>query len=262
MFQWNPQEYASHSAAQLVWARELIARLHLRGDEAILDIGCGDGKITAEFAAIVPRGRVLGTDLAAEMIDYARETFPPGRFPNLEFRRQDARSLEGEQDYDLIFSNAALHWVSDQHAVVLGAGRALRGGGRLVISCGGRGNASEILAELDTLLAEPLWEPYFQGFKNPYTFLGPEDYAPWLAEAGLEPLRLELAEKDMRQAGKEGLAAWIRTTWMPYTHQVPEELRERFINELAERHLARHPLDAAGVCHVRMVRLEDRKSVV
>src|ERR1043166_5653513 len=68
MHKWDPEDYAKHSSAQLAWARELIARLKLRGDESVLDIGCGDGKVTAELAAALPRGHVAGLDGSQEMI--------------------------------------------------------------------------------------------------------------------------------------------------------------------------------------------------
>ena len=72
---WNAAAYAANSAVQQSWARELIAKLKLRGDEHILDVGCGDGKVTAELAAAVPRGLVVGIDASAEMISFARKTF-------------------------------------------------------------------------------------------------------------------------------------------------------------------------------------------
>src|SRR5277367_6388290 len=83
---WNAAEYAANSTVQQSWARELIAKLHLRGDEHVLDVGCGDGKVTAEIARAVPRGSVAGIDASAEMIGFARKTFPAGRFPNLKFQ--------------------------------------------------------------------------------------------------------------------------------------------------------------------------------
>jgi len=78
---WNAAEYAANSAVQLSWAREVIARLHLQGQEHILDVGCGDGKITAELARAVPHGRVLGVDASPEMIAFAQKTFPPAPAP-------------------------------------------------------------------------------------------------------------------------------------------------------------------------------------
>ena len=91
---WNAADYAANSAVQQTWARELIAQLHLRGDEHILDVGCGDGKVTAEIARAVPRGSVAGVDASAPMIEFARQTFPRGKVPNLEFQVMDAREIK------------------------------------------------------------------------------------------------------------------------------------------------------------------------
>ena len=90
---WNAADYAANSAAQQIWARELIAQLNLRGDEHILDVGCGDGKVTAELARAVPKGSVIGIDTSPEMIRFARKTFPRGKHPNLEFQIMDAREI-------------------------------------------------------------------------------------------------------------------------------------------------------------------------
>jgi trans-aconitate 2-methyltransferase len=256
MFKWNPEDYAVNSSAQLAWAKALIAQFGLRGDEAVFDVGCGDGKITAEIAGAIPRGYALGVDASPEMIAYAQRLFPRGRYPNLEFRRMDARWIELERPFDLAFSNAALHWIDDQRAVLNAIHRALRPGGRLVISCGGRGNAADILGVLDGMMQTGPWCKCFADFTIPYFFYGPEEYGEWLAEAGFVPSRVELVAKDMVQAGPVGLAAWIRTTWMPFTDQVPPERRESFIGEVVKRYLARHPLDPEGNAHVKMVRLE------
>jgi trans-aconitate 2-methyltransferase len=256
LMQWNPEDYASHSDAQLKWARELRQNFHLQGHEWVLDVGCGDGKITADFAMTVPQGRVVGIDRSPEMIAYATRTYPSQQYPNLSFACMDARSLHVEQAFDLCFSNAVLHWVDDHAAFVQGADRALRCGGRLVISCGGRGNAADILSVLSELTACDPWRRYFDGFRNPYFFYGEDDYAQWLGETNFEVERLERVAKDMTHAGQEGLAGWIRTTWMPFTQAVPEAQRDDFIAHFVEAYLDRFPLDPNGLAHVRMVRLE------
>ncbi|HZL65322.1 MAG TPA: methyltransferase domain-containing protein [Thermoleophilia bacterium] len=74
---WDARDYAAHSCAQLGWARELIEKLRLRGDEDVLDIGCGDGRATALIAERLPRGSVLGVGNSASMIALAEEQFPP-----------------------------------------------------------------------------------------------------------------------------------------------------------------------------------------
>ena len=254
--EWDPEDYAKNSSAQLVWARELISRLALKGDENILDVGCGDGKITAEFAAAVPRGSLLGIDSSAAFVDYAREHYPPAAFPNLHFEQMDARRIRTDQTFDLIFSNAVLHWVDDHPAFLAGCARALKPGGRLIVSCGGAGNAAEVISELAELIRQPRWAAYFSGFQVPYHFYSTDPYQAWLPEAGFSTTRLELVEKDMVHPGREGLAGWIRTTWLPYTARLPEDQREEFIDAVVDAYLSTRPLDDLGRSHVRMVRLE------
>src|SRR5438093_7455599 len=163
MHKWNPEEYAKHSSAQLAWARELIARLKLRGDESVLDLGSGDGKVTAEIAAALPRGRVVGLDASLEMVEFARARYDDKRFPNLEFVCTDARRIELNRRFDIVFSNAALHWIEDHPAVLKGANGVVRRGGKLIISCGGRGNAREILEAVEAGTAKECGRKYFGG---------------------------------------------------------------------------------------------------
>ncbi|MDD5093251.1 MAG: methyltransferase domain-containing protein [Dehalococcoidia bacterium] len=253
---WNPEDYARNSGAQLAWAREFISRLNLAGNEALLDVGCGDGKVTAEFATVVPQGFVLGIDSSSAFIDYARLHYPPSLYPNLQFEQMDARELAHTRRFDVIFSNATLHWVEDHRAFLLGCARLLKPQGRLIISCGGQGNAADVFAVIDELIREPRWAPHFEDFSFPYFFYSPSKYERWLTEAGFHPMRLELVEKDMTHHGREGLAGWIRTTWMPYTHRVPADKREKFIFECVDGYLKKHPVDKLWCSHVKMVRLE------
>lgn len=142
---WNPEDYAQNSDAQLKWARELRENLELQGNESVLDVGCGDGKITADFSVALPRGRVVGIDSSSQMIAYATRTYAATEHPNLSFACMDALALNFDHEFDLVFSNATLHWVDNHQAFLQGVSRALRSGGRLVISCGGQGNALDVL---------------------------------------------------------------------------------------------------------------------
>ena len=249
--QWNAAEYAANSAVQLAWARELIARLPLRGDEHILDVGCGDGKITAELAQAVPRGSVTGVDASDAMIRFARE-----KFPGLTFLLMDARRIQFAKKFDLVFSNAALHWVDDHAAFLRGAAGALRPGGRLVVSCGGRGNGQDVVTVLHAELRLKRWREYFRGMPMPYFFYAPADYHHWLPQAGFRAAAVELTPKDAVYEGFPGFATWLRTAWLPYTQRVPATVREEFITAVTERYVTRHPPDPAGRVHVRLMRLE------
>jgi trans-aconitate methyltransferase len=90
----------------------------------------------------------------------------------------------------------------------------------------------------------------------PYAFFDPDEYRELLERSGLEPVRVELLRKEMAQPGREGLAGWIRTTWLPFTERVPPDLREEFVSAIVERFAEIHPPDEGGVLRLEMKRLE------
>jgi len=255
-YNWNAADYAQHSQAQQLWARELIGKLALAGSEAVLDLGCGDGKVTAELARCVTQGYVLGVDSSAAMIDLASHCYPVSQYPNLSFAQMDARRLDFAERFDVVFSNAALHWVKDHQPVIEGIYRSLKPGGRILLQMGGKGNAGVILSVLEQVISEPAWHPYFKDFASPYGFYGTDEYDALLPSAGFNVTRLQLIPKDMQHAGQGGLEGWIHTTWLPYTETIPAALRDEFISAIASRYLENIPLDGDGIAHVAMVRLE------
>jgi trans-aconitate 2-methyltransferase len=256
MYKWNPEAYGRSSSAQKRWAEELISKIPIKGDERILDIGCGDGKITAQIASMVPEGSITGIDNSVEMISFAKGRYPQSRYPNLAFEYGDASALEYADEFDLVVSFACLHWVLDHRPVLLGISRSLRPGGRLFIQFGGRGNADGILRVVNGLISGKGMNRYFEGFGFPYGFFGPEDYTQWLEQAGLRAVRVELVQKEMVQAGIEGLSSWVESTWLPYIERVPEALQRDFIRDIAEGYVSTHPVDSGGNVRVKMVRLE------
>jgi len=255
-YKWDAQDYAENSTAQFDWACELLNKLVLRGDEDVLDIGCGDGKVSAALSRRVLAGSVLGVDSSAEMVALAGDRFSAREYSNLSFAQVDARLLAFDGCFDAVFSNAALHWIRDHASVLAGISRSLKEGGRFLLQMGGRGNVADLIAVLDAMVVRTPWAQYFADFSFPYGFYGPEEYAEWMAAAGLVAERVELIPKDMVHESAAGLAGWVRTTWLPYTQRISEARREEFISELVAQYLYEHPLDAEGQTHVRMMRLE------
>ncbi len=231
-------------------------KLRLRGDERILDIGCGDGYLTALLATRVPRGEVVGVDVSPEMVQHATRRFPSERHPNLRFLVMDACSLSFNEEFDLVFSNAALHWVPDHRSVLRGIRDCLKRGGKLLAQMAGRGNAGQVVAALGRVITRPEWARYFRDLQVPYRFFSDGQYRELVLESGLHPLRVELVKKDMVHRGREGIAGWIRSTWLPFTERVPGELREEFIRAVVEEYLAEFPPDRDGLVHVEAIRLE------
>lgn len=256
MYRWDAEDYKRHSSTQHTWGKELISKLQLNGDERVLDIGCGDGKITAEIASLLPDGLIMGIDSSPEMIKLAEGNFPPDKFTNLSFKIKDARKLDFKNDFDVVFSNAALHWIIDHQPILKRIHRSLKSPGTILLQMGGKGNAAEILVIFDKLIKGNKWKQYFTDLSFPYGFYGPKDYKKWLEEADFQAIRVELIPKDMVHKGREDLSGWIRTTWLPYTNKIPETMRQEFIEDIMDKYIEKHPLNGEGLIHIKMVRLE------
>ena len=255
-FTWNAADYHKSSPVQHQWAQEMIAKLGLSGNERVLDIGCGDGKVTAEIAHHLPEGNVTGVDSSPEMIQFAGDHFPRTEYQNLSFLKMDARALSFKEEFDVVFSNAALHWITDHKPVLAGIEQNLRPGGRLLIQMGGKGNADQVFEVLKVLLGNPRWSQFFEGFSFAYGFFGTAEYRQWLTDAGFEPVRVDLIPKDMTYSSREDFAAWLRTTWLPWMARLPDGERSGFINAFIDEYLVTYPVGADGMIHIRMVRLE------
>ncbi len=176
MHKWNPEAYERISLEHKRWAEEAISKIRIKGNERVLDIGCGDGKITAYIASLVPEGSVVGIDNSADMISFAQSKFPQSNWPNLSFQYGDATDLRYEDEFDLVVSFACLHWVLDHKPVLEGIKRSLKSNGRLFIQFGGKGNVGEVLEVVDKKISEDRWARYFKDFTFPYGFFGTEEY--------------------------------------------------------------------------------------
>ncbi len=239
-----------------MWARELIGKADLRGNEHVLDIGCGDGLVTIEIAKCVPDGSATGIDSSPEMIGFALKRLESGGAGNVSFERMDAREIRFENVFDMAFSNAALHWIKDNASVLRGVERALKPGGKILFQMGGRGNASGMFDALVDVFSRKKWKHFFNDLNSPYRFYGADEYTELLRQSGLKPGRVELIHKDMVHEGADGLAGWFRSTWFPFIDRIPEKMKNEFIYECVGEYLKKQPPDADGRTHMRMARLE------
>ncbi|MBL1276149.1 MAG: methyltransferase domain-containing protein [Ectothiorhodospiraceae bacterium] len=246
-FQWNAVDYAANSSAQFEWGRELIESLDLASHESVLDVGCGDGKLTALIAQQVDSGSVTGVDSSPEMVALAQRTW--GREKNMAFACMDAQNLAfagNSSNFDVVFSNAVLHWVPDHRAVLAGIRRALKPNGRLLLQMPATGNCARFIEAVDRVREMPRWRRLFHDFTFPWCFSAMDDYTHWLSDAGFETQRIATINKDMCHEGPEPLAGWMRTTWLPYLQRLPNAERDPFVNAVVENYLCDVPLDAQG----------------
>ena len=178
---WDGRTYDRVGTPQAEWGRAVLGRLPLRGDETVLDAGCGSGRVTEMLLERLPEGRVIAVDGSASMIEAARERLADR--PNVEFLVQDLLALD-VPPVDAILSTATFHWILDHERLFQRLHAALRPGGRLVAQCGGKGNIARVLARAEAVMREPRWQPWLDGYVDPHRFADAPETEALLLAAG------------------------------------------------------------------------------
>ena len=174
------------AAPQEEWGREVLARLELRGDETVLDAGCGSGRVTALICERLPDGRVIGVDGSPSMIEHARENLAAyGERVELRVSRP-ARRSSSTRPVDAIFSNATFHWILDHERLFARLFAALRPGGAFEAQFGGKGNVAEWQRELESLQGDERFADYLSGMPAACNFASVGDTRDRLERAGFE----------------------------------------------------------------------------
>jgi trans-aconitate 2-methyltransferase len=236
--EWDAGEYEAVSAPQTGWGADFLEvfleRGGLRGDEFVVDAGCGTGRVTEILLRHLPRGRVLAVDASEAMIEAARERFRDE--PRVRLERRDLLRLEVERPVDMIFSTATLHWIKDHDLLFDRLARALKPGGWLVAQCGGRGNIARTLAVTDRVMGEDRFAEFFEGWEDTWYFPGPEAARAQLESAGFEEVETWLHDEHTEFGSVEELARFLKTVVLR-THLavLPEAERDPFAAAVAER---------------------------
>lgn len=187
---WDAATYDRVAIPQRRWAEAVVARLPLRGDETVLDAGCGTGRVTAMLLDRLPRGRIIAVDGSAAMAAAARAHLDPAR---VEVLHCDLLALELAEPVDAVFSNAVFHWIDDHARLFATLAAALSPGGPLAAQCGGTGNVARFYAAVGDVVAGGGF-PELDGF-DPANFAGPDETAERLAAAGFEQIECDLGQQ-------------------------------------------------------------------
>ncbi len=216
---WDPERYRRNAAFVPALGQGVLELLAAKPGERILDLGCGDGTLTATLAETAT---VVGVDASAEQIVAAKA------------HGLDARVLDGSQlafngEFDAVFSNAALHWMRDADAVIGGVWRALRPGGRFVAECGGAGNGTHVIgAALNALKRRGIdGRPAI-----PWYFPSPDEYRPKLEARGFKLASIRLFPRLTELPGR--LGDWLDTFAESLLALVPGTERAAFKDEVEE----------------------------
>ncbi len=250
---WSPEYYSKHSATQFGHARNLLENYSFRGDEAILDIGCGDGKITETLANLVPDGRVIGVDSDSTALDFARKTFHTGINKNLEFIEGDAAKLDKLDDFDLIVSFSCLHYVQDQKAALINIKNNLKKDGNIILmlyrKCKAQWNA------LDKTSMDLRWQHYFEGYHAGYYEYLPDSYQELLNAVGLGRFNaIFTPEETISYDNVEKFTNFI-TGWLPHLNVLPHQYHAEFLDLFKREYFNNLNITQTGVINIPFVRL-------
>jgi trans-aconitate 2-methyltransferase len=225
---WDAGTYHRVSVPHEEWARSVLDRLPLQGDETVLDAGCGSGRVTGLLIERLPRGRVLAVDGSPSMIEKVRETLRPGD----EALVSDLTELALDQQVDAVFSSAVFHWVLNHDLLFRRLAAVLRPGGAIAAQCGGAGNIDRLRTISGKVAASEPFASYFEGFDEPWNYAGAEETEARLVGAGFVDVRCWLQPWTIEPPEP---AEFLRTVCLgPHMDRLPEELQSPFVKRVLE----------------------------
>jgi trans-aconitate 2-methyltransferase len=226
---WHGATYDRLSTPMEAMGREVLDRLPLEGGETVIDAGCGSGRVTEALIERTPRGRVIGVDASASMIDAARERLGD----RAELHVADLTEFDLGLQADAILSTATFHWIADHDALFARLRAHLRTGGRLVAQCGGRGNIAKVHAAARETMAQPPYAEHFEGWQGPWNFATPEDTEQRLRAAGFTEARAWLMDRPVTPDDPHAYLTEINLG--AHLGRLPDDQKSPFVDEVIHR---------------------------
>ncbi len=214
----------------------MLELLPLKGDERVLDIGCGDGRVTEKIALRVPDGQVWGIDASISMIASAKTR----ESSNLHFRVMSARELSYDEEFDVVFSHAALHWVSNHENLLKRIYDALRTGGYARLNFAAEGASPAMIQVIRETMSHPAYSRYFPEFVWPWYMPTLTAYREMLARSPFEDVEVSIEHKERLFPSTDSIIKWIdQPCLVPFLAVVGEDDKQEFraavIKEVLDR---------------------------
>ena len=239
-YNWDASTYDHISHVIESWGLEILAHRKWKGDEIVLDAGCGAGTLTKILSDLVPHGRVIGIDIDPAMIEFAMTKLKDSNSSNAQVMQGDISEMKFHSEFDVVFSNAVLHWIPDHKKVFDLFSQSLKSEGQLLVQCGGYGNLARSLEKFDQVKNSPRFRNYFkdqygeQAWAKPWHFPRKEDVETLLKATGFTNIHIFLENKIANLGNKKNYSLYIRTIvlrpYLEYLHE--EQLKKSFIDSI------------------------------
>ncbi len=232
---WDGAQYAAVNGLQRWVAERSLAAIDLTGDERLLDIGCGDGHITAELADRLSSGTAVGIDPSPRMIEVA-DTRVAGRpRPNLRFAAGAVQTMEFADEFDIVVSFNALHWVADHQTALRHIRRAVVAGGSALLQMVCAGERESVEQTAMRLCGLPQWRESFGGFVAPFHHPDPDTFVRQAGDAGLGLTRLTVDDLEWDFGAPSHFLAWCRVGFSDWMARLPDEpARAEFMRQVGD----------------------------
>jgi trans-aconitate methyltransferase len=217
---WDAELYEARHSFVWRFGEGVVELLQPRPGERILDLGCGPGQLTKTIAE--SGAQVVGLDASPEMIGQARQNYP-----ELRFVLADAAAMQFENEFDAVFSNAALHWMLEPAAVVRAVARALCPTGRFVLEMGGKGNIQIIEQTIQRVVGKYRSLPASRHY-----FPSVAEYSTLLEAHGLEVRMAQLFDRPTPLEGDAGMENWLKQFKFYYFENLPPAVLSEVVSEL------------------------------
>lgn len=251
-YEFDGEKYKTASSHQKEWGKSLISKISLQGNEIILDLGCGDGHLTEQLSLLVPNGKVLGIDASIGMIKTARKICRN----NLDFIHMDINNLHFSNEFNIIFSNAALHWIKDHNRLLRNSYTALKVGGILLWDFGSNGNCSNFLEVIQKKISEDKYIDFFRDFEMPWFMPSKSCYEELIANIGYSHFTITEVNRDRYFSTSDEMIKWIdQPSIVPFIECIPDTLKSVFRKEVIEEMLERAQ-QPNGTCFETFRRLQ------
>ena len=256
-FEFDGEKYKKASTHQKEWGSKIISEFNFRGNEHILDLGCGDGGLTVQFSELVPQGFVLGIDTSQGMIDEAQKH----EKHNLQFKKIDINYLAFKDEFDFVFSNATLHWIKDHNSLLSNVLTSLRPEGIVRFNFAADGNCSNFFKIVRDMITGEEYSRYFMNFEWPWYMPEIQEYKDILKQFPFKETRVWGENADRYFPNAEAMTAWIdQPSLVPFLPYIKEGKRQKFRDDVVER-MIKDTMQRDGTCFeiFRRVNLFSRK---
>jgi len=229
----DAKNYHNNSEPQWNIAMETINLIPWSDSQNVLDVGCGDGKITACLAKKTVKGMVLGIDISQSMIDFASSHYPQIDYPNLVFQKQDATQMNFDNQFDLVVSFSTLHWVLEQEKALKAMYRALSPGGILCIQTYGYGNMN-VSAIVDLLVHTKKWKSFFPSYTKQRILFTEQEYYSLLKEAGFQKIQVLGSWNKTSFANRQAIIDFVKPL-LNFILHLSQDLQREFIEDVVDK---------------------------